>query len=70
MLFDLCARKDFGAEGVDFFHRRVDVVALVCGPGGARGAAGEQAAVVTQSEADTHGHGYRVEESVDQAFAH
>jgi hypothetical protein len=49
MFLDLCAGKDLGTEGVDFFHRRVDVVALVCGPGGAGGAVGEQAAVVNQS---------------------
>src|SRR6266550_2728931 len=49
MLPDLCAGKDFGAEGMDFIHGWVDVVLFVCGPGGAGFASGEQAAVVNQS---------------------
>ncbi|SRR6266404_196464 len=46
MLFYPGAGKDFGAENADFFHRRINVVALVSGPGIAGGAAGKQAAVV------------------------
>ena len=49
MLSDLCAGKDFGAEGVDFVHGWVDVVLFMCGPGGAGFASGEKAVVVNQS---------------------
>jgi len=49
MFFDLCAGKDLGTEGADFVHRRINVVALVRGPGVAGSAAGKQAAMMNQS---------------------
>ena len=68
MLSNLCAGKDFGAEGADFVHGWVDVVLFVCGPGGAGFAPGEKTAVVNQSQADTDGYRENVKKSIEQAF--
>ena len=48
------------AEGVDFIHRRINIVALVCGPGVAHFATRSQAAVMYQPQGDAHRDGQEV----------
>ena len=54
MLPDFGAGQNVGAEPEDFVHRRIDIVRLMCGPGGARFARRKQAAVVNQSQTSAH----------------
>src|SRR5438552_14344105 len=69
MSFDCSTGKYFSAEFADFTHLWIGIVLFVCGPGGAHCSRRFQAAVLNQSQADTHAHGDQVQECIAQAFA-
>ena len=67
MFFDFRAGEDFSAQFADFTHLWIGIVLFMCGPGGAHFTRRLQAAVLNQSQADTHTHGDQVQESIEQA---
>lgn len=55
MLLNLGAGQDGSAKVADFTHGWVEIVVLVCFPGGALCRALAQAAVMLQPQTNTHG---------------
>src|SRR5882672_8885134 len=64
MFSDSCSGQSLSAEGADFFHGWIDVVRLMCGPGGAGFGTGKRAAVMKQSQGDADAYGHSVKERI------